>query len=249
MPLIKVSYEGKEIEVEQPSGVFTQEQVDESYLPRATVKDQYVLQTEFDKRFKNWVPKAKAAEDPEVIGTVLKANPPKDQPEGLEEHRAKWEETDLKPKVEQLEQLQARLTRSAVSNAAAKYFADEYSKPPKEGQPSYMETLFDGRIKFDTDLGYPVALDEAGKPIPALQPTNTRPYAGADEFYGSIAKDETYKRFLKPGEQNNDSRYQGGKGGEGASATSGKKRSEMTPQEKAALVAEIGNEAYLNLPY
>ena len=252
VPTIEVTIDGKKHTVPRPAGLVEQAQIDKDYLPRKTVNELYVLQTTLDERFKKWTPKEKAAEDQEVIAAVLKNHKPKDGDKGsddLEAAKAKWKATDVDPLVEENNQLKSLLRGNAIRNGAGEFFDDKYTRPPREGEPSYMESLFGKYITYDKSLNYHVALDEKGNKIPAQNPTATRPYADAKEFFQSVAEQDAYKAFRKPKETNNSSGYNGTPGGGGDTDVSGfKPRSQMNDEEKLAAIKKLGHEGFMKIP-
>lgn len=244
MPKITVEHEGNKIEVEQPEGVYTQEQVDADYMNRQSVNENYVLKAEFDRRFKNWTPKAKAAEDAEVVATVLKNNPNQGDAD-LAAARQKWEAEEMQPWKDKNAALLDRIKSNEIAGATNNHFADPYTKQPKPGAPSYMESLFGDRFIYDEEHGYHVATDEKGNRLPSKDPGDGRPYQDAREFFAGIAEKDDYKDFLKPRDKNNSSDYSApnGKGQKNY-----KPRSKMSDSEKLEAIKALGHEEFMKLP-
>jgi len=253
-PQITVTIDGQSHTVDLPDGYLAQAEVDAKYLPRETVNSLYVLQTEIDRRFKDWIKKEEAAKDQQVIAAVLEANPPKDRKPGDDDPvaaKAMWKQTELDPVLEENKSLKALILGNDITTGAGAFFAQQYVTSPIPGEQPYMQALFGKRFEYDPQLKYHVALDEQGNRIPAQKPTVQRPHADAKEFFGTLAGQEAYKQFLKPADVNNSSDFQGGDGGSpnGAKSPSQyKPRSQMSTDEKVAAIEELGRDKFMQIP-
>jgi hypothetical protein len=216
---------------------------DSAYVARESLKDTYVLKANFDRRFKNWVPKDKAAEDEDVRKAVLSEH---GQTADLEDAKKQWREGELNPVLTRLNGLHGRLKAQETKESAAEYFDERFVKAPAPGLTSWAETTFGPMFKFDDDAGYTIALDSEGRPLAAANPTGLRPFMGVSERMGQIANDPMWKPYLKPDPKND-----GGSGfaqNNGKGATSFPPRKSMSAAQKAKAVQELGVNGFLALP-
>lgn len=125
--------------------------------------------------------------------------------------RQKWEAEQLEPVKGSLSRLQESLARQALLAAAKGQVRDEFATP-LPGGPSYVETALGSRVRFDPDLGYVVALDERGDPLPSSSPAPGRPYADAAEFVSSFVKSDAGAPLRRPVQSQPGASYRGSTG-------------------------------------
>lgn len=256
----KVTLDGKEVEIplgeiKLPEGsqLLTAEQLTEGYVPRSQLQGKdamYVLKAELERRLSGTVKRATAAQDPDVIKQVLASHKPTEPEKGkgvdLEAAKRTWAEAELSPVKAQLDALQTQIVGAAIREAAKDVFAGPYTQSPVKGRPSSVETWFAGSLKYDNDLGYVVAVDEAGAPIPSANPTAARPYMDAGEYQKAQVKTapEKWGAYVKKPEPNRIA----GAGRQAPTNGARPKRSAMTATEKAHFVRDYGVESYQALP-
>jgi hypothetical protein len=214
-------------------------------VPRDQVRDNYVLKHEFDRRFKNWVPRDKAAEDEEVKRLVLAEQAPAPD---LEAAKREWNDREREPLKRELQEVYRGLAQRDLLNETRGVFDDPFLAKPSATRPSWVEVTYGDQFAYDKDLGYTVALGSDGRPLASANPTATRPYKDVREFFTeAVQRDEALKPFLKPDPKNAGGSGHFDKPG-GARTTPPKSRKAMTPQEKVAYAQEHGSQAFLALP-
>lgn len=245
MATVKVQHEGNEIEVPLPEGYVHESEIGDKYVKRDTVNSQYVLKTEMERRFKEWIPKDKALEDPDIVSSIVSKHKPtgKAGDVDLEAAKAEWKRAELEPLKTFSDRLLNQVRSATLKEAAQKAgFGDQHVTSPVPGIPSYVETAFTGAFEYDAELGYFVAKDAAGNRMAAQEPTTARPYAGPEEFFKQLAKQDAWKPYLKPPEKNNGSGYTGGATVQGSAK--GKRLADMTNEEKMAYIKETGDYSF-----
>lgn len=244
MATVTVNHDGNEIQVELPEDYLHKDDIKDTYIPRSTVQEQYVLQTEMERRFKNWIPRDKALEDEGLVADVLKKHGRKAEGSkdvDLETAKADWRKAELDPLKQFSDRLLNQVRGAQLKEAAIKAGFDErHVTSPVPGIPSYVETAFTNAFEYDAELGYFVAKDAAGNRLAAQEPTTARPYAGPEEFFDGLAKQDAWKPYLKPPEKNNGSGYNGASANGQRSAVR-KRLAEMTNEEKMAYISDTGD--------
>lgn len=203
MPEIVLSLDGEERTVSTdniklPDG-FTIVKEDD-VVSKDELRENYVLQAELKRRFKNWVPRDKAIEDEEIRNAILAAQPPAPN---LEEAEKQWSDRRLKPALNELSDLKRNLVMRGIREAAQSVgIADQFVTRPSPDKPSYIEAMYADQIAYNSEYGYEVALDGQGNPIPSQKPTAVRPYMSVGEFFSQLAEQDSMKPFLKASEKN-----------------------------------------------
>lgn len=225
-----------EIAKSLPEGyrILSSDELEDGYLPRDVVREQYVPQTEFKRRLRNSLTRESALEDEGLVATILEKHGKKTP--DIDGAKEQWRAAELAPVLTQLETMTRSLVSREVEQEARELFGE---------QAPLVTRAYGNDFVYDAELGYTVAVSN-GVPIPAVNPTNERPYQSAGEYFAQKAKtDAALKAALKQDPTNNSgSNFKGGKppaGGPGS-------RSAMTEAEQVAYINTHGTDKYLALP-
>ena len=175
--------------------VFTGKELEASYLDRGVLDDTYMLKTELDRRFKNWIAKADAADDEAIIASVLDKHGKKGP--DIEEAKKTWETATLAPLQTKYDRQTDLMIGSEIRAEASVHFDEQYTKLAPNGAASYMENVLRNDFEYNDEFGYPVAVMN-GTPIPSTNPTASRPYRSVTEHMTTLAESEPWKLYLKP---------------------------------------------------
>lgn len=227
MATVTVQHEGKDIQVELPAGYLSPDEVKAGYVSRETLKTTHVLKEDFDRRFQEWVPREKAAEDEKIVQSVLSKHKPKADVD-VEAAKAEWRKAELEPVTGELGTLREQLRNSAIREAAKQYFKEDFLNNPFAS----VESKFADKFAFDAKLGYVVAKEGDGF-VAAMEPKPGRPYADPAEYFARLAKQPEYKTYLReePKIQGNSGYSQNGKAA-GAKTLSLAEFDALSPQAK-----------------
>lgn len=188
--------------------------------------------------------------DPEFIRGIFEANglavgddgKPKvpDVSAAVQTARQKWEAEQLRPVQESLTGLQRSLASQALLAAAKGKVRDEFASP-LPGGPSYVETALGARVRYDAELGYVVALDAEGNPLPSGSPQAGRPYADAAEYVDAFLASEAGAFLRREERQQQGAGYRGGNGSGAGPKTISRADFDAMPQhERGRFFADGG---------
>lgn len=203
------------------------------------VPEGYVKQDVVDEKIKDRVSKAKknerdnAKQDPEFKQMILeeygvqldengkpKTGQDQDFQAKLEAERKKWEEQNLKPyqdQVEQYKQTNNKLRKGAVNaqllRAANGKFQDPYVQAPVEGAEPYVTKVFGDQFDVEPETGIVAKVDKEGnfEYHPNGKQANGHGYITPDDFIQLHADKQGFKELLKDN-RNGSSGFQGGQG-------------------------------------
>lgn len=248
MNIVITDAEGNESEVSIDNVKFPEGHsltADSEVVHRDTLRHTHVKKSEFDRRFKSWVPKDSAAEDEGVIAAVLSQH--KSTPD-IAEAKAAWEKSEVNPLKEKLAQFKSSVVRGEVLAEASKHFDERFVTSPAPGIPSFAETALLKMFDHHDDTGYVVAMSPDGDPeLSTDSPTSSRPYMGVQERFKKLVQDPAWAPYLKEPPKNDSGTGFAHNSSNGA-ARSAKSRSEMSISERAAYASEHGPDAYMALP-
>jgi len=254
MSKVKVTIEGKEHEVELPAGYIAEESLNDKY-----VKKEF-FESEVQRRVKAAKENAKSElkGDSEFFLTVAKERgipltedgkykPPAKPDLDIDKIKSEVEhsirEKEIVPRDQKLNKLLlSKLHGELIQAASAVGIKKSLIESLSDGAAPPIVNMVKDYFGYDEENDYWVVRD-GDKFRYSNNPNNARPYMGAKEFLEGLKKQDSWKDFFEDTRQRG-SNYQGSTTGSAGT----KKRSEMTPQEKAAYVQEHGREAFQKLP-
>lgn len=195
MPTIKVTYNGAEIEVQKPTGVFTEKEIAERYVPLPAHNDQMarmrrdldakkgfknpdelLTDTEFRSRaVKEWGldPNSTKVEIQETL---------KRRTQELEEREIKPRDAKLQVAEVQISSLRAKDLRGQIIGAAAEFKIEEkYLKSPTKGGKPLIVSMLEDAFAFDGEHTEWFARGENGNAFRFSQSGDV-PYQTVREF-------------------------------------------------------------------
>lgn len=227
---------------EAPEGWVSPEVLAEKYIPKATHE---ALQEEAVKsRLKNHVHREKALDDP----AILKAYQEKYGKEGvdLDSHFEKWQKEHADPLVAELEKWRTKAKRAEILQPAADLNIEErYLKRPAEGDPSYLETLVERRLRYHEKYGWIVydGPGEDAKPMPSGNPEH--PFMKADGLLKKWKADPEMAYLFR--QETNTSNGLLPYSGTPTAGIGQKPIKDWTPKEKGDYVRQHGEAAWAKL--
>lgn len=193
---MKVTYNGQEIEVQRPAGVYTQAEIAEKYIPKAAHNDTMArLRREYEP-FKSRKSADELLDDPEfktVATTRWGLDPSKTQQEQVEivnRRIGEIREREVKPletKLTKAETVVANLLEkdrnSQIVQAAAAAGVDpKYLKVAVKGGKPMIVALLDGAFAYDKEHGEWFAKGVGEQQYRFSQVQGGMPYMGITEF-------------------------------------------------------------------
>lgn len=249
MPDVTIKHGDNEIVVpleslRMPEGfsVLSSDDLDAKYVPKESVKKDFVPKGEFQRRLSSVT--EKAHEDETVIARVLEAHGSK-MP-NLDEAKQQWEKANLTPLRGKYDTLKDGLKRAQIRELAKDFFDEKLVAPLPGGAPSPIEVAVASQFDLDdTTAGiFPIGPD--GKPFIAANPNSHNPHRTAREHFELLAKDPEWERFLIQERRN--SGGSGRPGQDGGVTGNVTRKSDIPSDQKVEWMTKHGVRTYMNLP-
>lgn len=202
-PTLKVSYQGNEIEVPRPKGVFLEAEVNEKYVPKGAHNDQMArLRRDLDAR-KDLKPAETYLDDPDfkkkaVEKWGLDPNATSEQfQQQLARQKGEIFERDVKPLTEKLTKAEQRIADLQVKQLEASILAGaqgkvdpKYLKPVSKSGKALVVALLKDAFKYDpeNDAWFAKGTSETAPFL--FSQSGESPYMGPAEFIGGWVNGE-----------------------------------------------------------
>lgn len=197
MPDIVLTHNDEEITVDldsitMPEGfrVITDTDFD-SFVPKATVKSDYVPKDEFKRRLKGV--KDNAHDDATVIARVLESH--KTEAPDEDALKQRWDDAYLRPALEELAGFKEGIKNLKVREAASHFFSEAFVTPLGDDQPSPAEIAFGKKFQFDGSETF--AVDSDGEPLLPVTSDTGRKRRSVSEHMAKLAEDPQFEGWLK----------------------------------------------------